>query len=93
MTFSRLALAAMMSLGLAGGVTIANAAPFEDPELCVAEIGKLDVNNDGFVDNSEWPSISEVHRNVDVDGDGRISQDEKTVSCKEGIVEAFENPA
>lgn len=90
--FSRMALAAMMSLGMAGGMTMATAEPFQDPDLCVAEIDKLDANNDGFVDNTEWPSISEVHKNVDVDGDGRISQDEKTVSCEEGVVEFFESP-
>lgn len=89
MMISKIALAALLSLGMTGVAPRAIAAPFQNKTLCVDQISQLDADRDGFVDNKEWPSISGVHRNVDFNGDGRASQDEIIASCDDGIVEIF----
>jgi hypothetical protein len=89
MRISKIVLAALVSLGLAGAAPLAIAAPFQNKALCVDQISQLDADRDGFVDDKEWPSISGVHRNVDFNGDGRASQDEIIASCDDGIVEIF----
>jgi hypothetical protein len=89
MMISKIALAALLSLSVAGVAPLAIAAPFQNKALCVDQISRLDANRDGFIDAQEWPSISSVHRNVDFNGDGRASKDEIIASCDDGIVEIF----
>ncbi len=89
MTISKLALAGLTLLGLAELSPTAGAAPFENRALCVDQISRLDTNSDGFVDAQEWPTIADIHKNVDLNGDGRISQDEIIVACDDGVVEIF----
>jgi len=89
MIISKIALAGLTVLGLAGLAQFASAAPFQNQALCVDQISRLDANSDGFVDTQEWPSIADVHRNVDLNGDGRISEDEIMGSCADGVVEIF----
>ena len=62
---------------------------YTDPDKCVAEVGALDVNGDGYVDNDEYAAYGRVETNVDTDGDGRISGDEKVVACKDGAMQAL----
>jgi hypothetical protein len=89
MMISKMALAGLTLLGLAELAQIASAAPFENQALCVDQITRLDADRDGFVDAREWPTIADIHRNVDLDGDGRISHDEIIGSCDDGVVEIF----
>lgn len=60
-----------------------------NPDNCVADIGALDANGDGYVDNTEYASYGRVEMNVDTDGDGRISADERIVACREGALQAL----
>jgi hypothetical protein len=87
MKFAPIGLAAMMSLGLIG---VGNAAPFADESDCVAKIGALDMNKDGYVDNTERAQYTNLETNVDTDKDGKISMDERTVACKSGAVKALQ---
>ncbi|MGF1619941.1 MAG: hypothetical protein ACFCUR_04935 [Rhodomicrobiaceae bacterium] len=89
MMISKLALAGLTLLGLAEFAGTANAAPFENQALCVDQISRLDTNRDGFIDAQEWPTIADIHKNVDLNGDGRISHDEMIGACDDGIVEIF----
>lgn len=89
MKLTNIALAALISAGAIGGFTTANAAPYTDPEMCVADIGKLDLNGDGFVDNTEMAEYDQIKTGVDTDGDGKISNEETTVACKNGAVDAL----
>ena len=90
----RVAFAALALLGVGAGLLAhaARAEPFRNEALCIDRIDRLDANDDGLVDVQEWPSIADVHRNVDLNGDGRISHDEIMGSCEDGVVEIFENP-
>lgn len=76
-------------IGLAA-VVVAGSASAEDtyrnPDNCVADVERLDANGDGFVDNTEYAAYGDIDTNVDVDGDGRISPDEKVVACKSGAM-------
>ncbi|MEL6299221.1 MAG: hypothetical protein AAFV26_07095 [Pseudomonadota bacterium] len=89
-TLSTLALAAALPLFAISGATAATM--YTDPDACVADYNKLDVNKDGYVDNTEASEYASVETNVDVDGDGKYSADERTVACKEGRMSAFKKP-
>ncbi len=66
------------------------AAKSPGPMKCIANIGKLDTNDDGYVDNRERGAYSRVMTNVDVNKDGKISPDEAVVACKDlGFRDAF----
>ncbi len=92
MKLSHMALAALVTVGGATGISAVNAASpdYVDPQLCVADVGKLDANGDGYVDSREYPNFSKIESDVDVNGDGRISAEERTVACKKGAVDALE---
>ncbi len=85
----------VLKLALAGVLSVAAMSPafaqsvYSSPENCVAEVGKLDTNGDGYVDNTEASQYGRIETNVDTNGDGRLSADERTVACKSGLMDAF----
>lgn len=84
-------LAAAMATGLALSPAAHAKEMYTDPDKCVSEIGALDKNGDGYVDNTEHSQYGRIDTNVDTDGDGKISGDEKVVACKGGAMQAL-NP-
>ena len=81
--------AAVVSISALAAPTVFAAKSF-GPMKCIANIGKLDTNDDGFVDNKERGAYSKVMVNVDVDKDGKISPDEAVVACKDlGFRDSF----
>lgn len=88
MKFTSVGLASLMVLGLA---SLANAQEnrFQSPDQCVSEVGALDANGDGFVDNTEYAQYGDIQTNVDTDSDGRISRDELTVACDSDLANAL----
>ncbi|MEL7303869.1 MAG: hypothetical protein AAGJ53_09270 [Pseudomonadota bacterium] len=89
-TLSMLALAATLPFVALSGAQAATM--YTDPDACIADYGKLDTNGDGFTDNTEMSEYARVEQNVDVDGDGKYSAEERTVACKEGRMSAFSKP-
>lgn len=89
MKYSMFAVAATIAAGLALSPAVNAKEMYTDPDKCVSEIGALDANGDGFVDNTEYSQYGKIDTNVDTDGDGTISEDEKVVACKAGAMEAL----
>lgn len=83
MKLASVGLATLLSLGAVGA---ANAAAYGSTEECVAALGALDVDGDGYLDKAEQADNVKVEANVDRDGDGRISNAEQTVACRTGAV-------
>jgi hypothetical protein len=83
----------IMSLGAAAiiAATTFGAAQAQkvNPENCVANVAALDVNGDGYVDSQEMAQYGRIETNVDTDGDGRISNQETTVACRDGAMAAL----
>ena len=69
-------------LGAIAVTFLMSTSAFAGPMNCVAEIGQLDTNDDGFVTPDEASGIAGVMANVDIDGDGRISPQEAVVVCQ-----------
>ncbi len=91
----RLAVIAVSTL-LSGAVLTTSSVYAANPPVprgsmkCIANIGKLDVDNDGYVDNRESTRYSKIMTNVDVNKDGKISPDEAVVACRDdGFRNAF----
>ena len=84
----------LASVGLAaclclGTVSAANAAAaYGSTEECLAALGALDVDGDGYVDKAEQTDSVRVEAGADSDGDGRLSNAEQTVACRTGAVTA-----
>jgi hypothetical protein len=83
MKLASIGLAALLSLGTLGA---ANGAAYGSTEECLAALGALDVDGDGYLDKAEQADNVKVEANVDRDGDGRISNAEQTVACRTGAV-------
>ena len=83
-----LALAGTMAIA-ATSAAAAQSTTFTDAEACIAAIGELDLNRDGYVDNHEASSFKRVETNIDVNRDGWISEEEKVVACEDGVERAF----
>ncbi len=62
---------------------------YKSPADCIADYGTLDTDNDGRIDADESNEYIFIRENVDVDGDGVISDEEKRVACERGIAKAF----
>jgi hypothetical protein len=69
-------------LGAIAVTFLMSTSAFAGPMSCVAEIGQLDANDDGFVSANEASGVTGVMANVDIDGDGRISPQEAVVVCQ-----------
>jgi hypothetical protein len=69
-------------LGAIAVTFLMSTSAFAGPMNCVAEIGQLDTNDDGFVTPDEASDVAGVMANVDLDGDGRISPQEAVVVCQ-----------
>ena len=82
MKLATIGLAALLSLGAMGA---ANAAA-GDTEECLAALGALDINGDGYLDKDELAGRAKIDANADSDGDGRISNAEQAVACRAGAV-------
>ena len=89
MKLTSMTFAAAIAAGLAFAPVAQAKEMYTDPEKCIAEIGELDANNDGYVDNTEYSKYGRIEMNVDTDRDGRISNDEKVVACKAGAMQAL----
>ncbi|MEZ5925185.1 MAG: hypothetical protein R3D57_12460 [Hyphomicrobiaceae bacterium] len=81
-----LATVVAISASSLAGVALAQTT---SPEDCVAEIGKLDTDGDGFVMNNEASAYGEIGTNIDVDNDGRLSVEERTVACQNGLIQSM----
>lgn len=88
MKFTSVGIASLMVLGLASTVS-AQDNRFQNPQQCVAEVGTLDANSDGFVDNTEYSQYGDIQTSVDTDSDGKISQDELTVACDSDLANSL----
>lgn len=88
MKFTSVGIASLMVFGLAGAVN-AQDNRFQSPEQCVSEVGTLDANGDGFVDNTEYTQYGDIQTSVDTDSDGRISRDELIVACDSDLANAL----
>jgi len=84
MKLASVGLAALLSLGAVGAANAA--AAYGSTEECLAALGALDVDGDGYLDKAEQADNVKVEANVDRDGDGRISNAEQTVACRTGAV-------
>ena len=80
-------LVALLLLGCASTADAAGA--YASTEECVAAIGALDADGDGYVDTSEQADIVKFEPSVDRDRDGRISNEEQTAACRTGAVTAL----
>jgi len=69
-------------LGAIAVTFLMSTSAFAGPMNCVAEIGQLDANDDGYVTPDEASDVTGVMANVDIDGDGRISPQEAVVVCQ-----------
>ena len=69
-------------LGAIAVTFLMSTSAFAGPMNCVAEIGQLDANDDGYVTPDEASSVTGIMANVDIDGDGRISPQEAVVVCQ-----------
>lgn len=67
----------------------AQSSVYTNPEECSADVGALDVNNDGYVTDAEMAGRGTIETNVDTDGVGRISRDEMTVACNDKTMQAL----
>jgi hypothetical protein len=84
MKLASIGLAAMLSLG---AVSATNAAVlYSSTEECIAALGALDVDGDGYIDKAEQADNVKVEANVDSDGDGKVSNAEQTVACRTGAI-------
>jgi Ca2+-binding EF-hand superfamily protein len=83
MKLAMIGLSALLSLGAVGS---AHAAAYGSTEECLAALGALDVDGDGYVDKAEQADSIKIDANVDSDGDGRISNAEQTVACRTGAI-------
>ncbi len=90
MKISTFALAAAMTAASFGVASAQSGAFKSDPSQCMANVGALDKNGDGFLDNTEMSAYGRVETNVDVNGDGRISAQEMTVVCRDGASQALQ---
>jgi hypothetical protein len=79
-------------LGAIAVTFLMSTSAFAGPMNCVAEIGQLDTNDDGFVTPDEASGIAGVMANVDIDGDGRISPQEAVVVCQTTAAENVFEP-
>ncbi|WP_088342536.1 MULTISPECIES: hypothetical protein [Rhodomicrobium] len=90
MKFSSFALAAALSAASYGVAQAQSSNTLtEDPRLCVSRATALDVNRDTYIDAQEYESYGRIATNVDTNGDGRISAEERTVACRDGALEAL----
>lgn len=88
-----MALAALFSASsVCGAMAQVQGQAYKSPEDCVADYGKLDTNQDGNIDDNESTQYKFIREDVDVNGDGMISDEEKRVSCERGIAKAFRSP-
>lgn len=62
----------------------ANAVPNKDQ--CIAEFAKINESREVRLESEEGKQFTEVASQVDVNGDGMISEDEYIVACTEEIV-------
>lgn len=93
MRFATLGLACAMALtSLTGAHAQVQGQAYKSPEDCIADYGRLDTNNDGIIDNTESSKYMFIREDVDVNGDGMISADERRVACERGIAKAFRVP-
>lgn len=91
MKITTFAIAAAMTAASFGVASAQSGSSFKsDPSQCMANVGALDKNGDGFLDNSEMSAYGRVETNVDVNGDGRISAQEMTVVCRDGAAQALQ---
>lgn len=77
----------LLILITADGLAAAQPNAYTDPERCVAEIGALDRNLDGYISGSEIKGRGTIAKNVDTDGDGLISETEMSTACRSRIME------
>ncbi len=84
MKLASIGLAALLSLAVVDAAKAA--AAYGDTEECVAALGALDADGDGYVDKAEQADKVKVEANVDGDGDGRISNAEQTIACRTGAI-------
>jgi hypothetical protein len=84
-----LGVAALIGAGMFSGAFAQSNTFGADPQTCVSNIGALDTNGDGFVDNREMAAYGRIESNVDTNGDGRISSNEVVVACRDGALEAL----
>lgn len=89
MKFASFALAAALSAASFGVAQAQSPTLMEDPQLCVSRVAALDQNRDTYVDAGEYESYGRIATNVDLDGDGRISAEERVVACRDGALEAL----
>lgn len=89
--FANIGLAALFAVAIASSANaqIPTAQAYKSPDQCIADYGRLDTNNDGNIDPNESSEYLYIRENVDVDGDGTISADERRVACQKGIAKAF----
>lgn len=90
MKFSSFALAAALSAASFGVANAASPTLTEDPRLCTSRVAALDVDRDTYVDAGEYETYGRIATNVDTDGDGRISENERVVACRDGALEALQ---
>jgi hypothetical protein len=89
-----IALASAFALAMTTGVNAqVQDQAYKSPEDCVADYGRLDANGDGVIDKGESSSYAFIRQNVDVNGDGNISAEERTASCERGVAKAFRSPS
>ncbi|MBU1211337.1 MAG: hypothetical protein KJ587_08700 [Alphaproteobacteria bacterium] len=89
MRLAMMTLTTVMATSMALATVAQAQEMYTDPDKCVAEVGKLDVDGDGYVDNNEYSAYGRIETNVDTDKDGKISGDEKVVACKGGAMQAL----
>ena len=87
MKLAAFGLVALLSLGVASAADAAGA--YASTEECLAAVGALDVDGDGYVDKGEQGDVIKFEASVDRDGDGRLSNEEQTAACRTGAVTAL----
>lgn len=89
--YAPIGLAALFGLAFTAtaNAQIPTAQPYKSADQCIADYSRLDTNNDGVIDPNESSQYIYIRENVDVDGDGSISANERRVACEKGIAKAF----
>jgi hypothetical protein len=90
MKIMSLGAAAILAATTFGAAQAAQNTFAANPENCVANVAALDLNGDSYVDSQEMAQYGRIESNVDTDGDGRISNQETTVACRDGALAALE---